>query len=449
MFSFGRTWTKVELTLAAALAGISDGAMFTLDFASSKSAVLPATDSRTLIRGARQLVTLQGPLRMRVGDELQHPAVLRDASVLIENGRIAQIGSARRLENLRNASTLRWVDARRLVVLPGFVDVVADLAATGSAQPGVNAESDDPVGASGLLSRRVTTELDRLARAGSTFVRASFGFPHEESERGRLLRHLLRVELPASAFQASLRVDPGRLLEESPHTMALRDLVPPQSRQHLRELASVLAAEFAGDALRALPPAKRFQLLRTAAREMPCQVTGAESWTAAELLDLGMAAHCLAEGALPADPHELQRLAQWNFPWLLCAGAATLRADGSLEPLPRALREGLRLALATGYRCGQPGVMNPLAMLALLRYQTGLGAAPLLQLQIANTAFALGVGERMGTLEAGKEANLLLVDCDDYREIGMYVGAPRIVAVFRRGKMLGNSGSNPVNLPGL
>lgn len=423
--------------------------MFTLDFASSKSAVLPATDSRILIRGARQLVTLQGPPRMRVGDELQHAAVLRDGSVLIEAGRIAQIGSARRLENLRNASTIRWVDARRLVVLPGFVDVVADVAATGSAPPGLNAESEDPAGASSLLSRRATMELDRLALAGSSFVRASFAFPRDGAERGRLLRHLLRVELPASAFQASLRVDPGRLLEESPHTMALRDLVPAQSRQHLRELAPLLVAEFAGDALRALQPAKRFQLLRAVAREMPCQVMGAESWTAAELLDLGLAANCLAEGALPADTHELQRLAQWNFPWLLCAGASTLRADGCLQLLPRALREGLRLALATGYRCGQPGVMNPLAMLALLRCQTGLGTAQLLQLQIANTAFALGVGDRMGTIEAGKEANLLLVDCDDYREIGMYVGAPRIVAVFRRGKMIGTTGSNPANLPAL
>ncbi|MCW5965488.1 MAG: amidohydrolase family protein [Bryobacterales bacterium] len=421
--------------------------MFTLDFASTQSAVRSATDSKILIRGARQVVTLQGPARMRVGDELGRPAAIRDASILIENGRIAQIGSARRLENLRDSSSIRWVDARRLVVLPGFVDVVADLASAGPAERSVTAAGDDPVGASSLLNRRATVELHRLALAGSTFVRASFAFPRDGTERGRLLRHLLRVELPASAFQAALRVDPGRLLEESPHTMALRDLVTPQSRQHLRELSPLLAAEFDGDMLRALQPAKRFRLLRAIARELPCQVTGAEVWTAAELLDLGLAANCLVEGSLPADSQKLLRLAQWNFPWLLCAGAATLRADGSLERLPRALREGLRLALATGYRCGQPGVLNPLAMLALLRHQTGLDAAPLLQLQIANTAFALGVGHRMGTLEAGKEANLVLVDCDDYRDIGMYVGAPRIVAVFRRGKLLGDSSADQSDLP--
>ncbi len=413
--------------------------MFTLGVASTQSAVRPATDTKLLIRGARQVITLQGPPRMRVGDELESLPVLRDASILIENGRISQIGSSRRVENLSAIRNARWIDARRLVVLPGFVDVTRDLAVTesGDHTRRSGGPGDDLALGSGLLSRRVTHELQRLALAGSTFVRASFEFPSDMAERARLLRHLLRVDLPAAAFQAALRIQPGILLRESPRGTTLRDLVSPPARQHLRELAPLLAADFSSTLLTSLEPAQRYHLLRAVAREMPCQISGAERCSVAELLDLGLAADCLAEGVLPGNRADMQRLAQWGVRWIMTVGGAALRGEPSIGNLSHALHEGVQVALATGYCPGVPGVHSPLALLALLRQQSGLGVGALLQLQIANTAHALGVGHRMGSLECGKEANLVLVDCDDFRELGLYLGAPRVVATLCRGQVLG------------
>ncbi|MCU0227730.1 MAG: amidohydrolase family protein [Bryobacterales bacterium] len=379
-----------------------------------------------MIRGARQVLTLQGPARMRVGNELDNPAVLRDASLLIENGRIAQIGATRRLENLRGTTSPTWVDARNLVVIPGFVDAVGDLNAPGDGQ--------DAAGG-GWLSRRLTKDVQGLALAGSTFVRARVWLPSEAGERGRVLRQLLRADLPPGCFQVGLRPDAATMHAHPPPNLGLRHLLPAPTREHLRELAPLLAMDLSGDVLRAMEADKRLPLLRSAAQSAPCVVSGVGEWTVRELLDLSLVIRFQAEGVLPDDASAAQ-LAQWGFPWLAYAGCAALDGEAWVERVPRALEQGLALALATGYRRDGPGVLSPLGLLALLRQRTGLGAAQLLQLQIANTAHALGVGDRMGSLETGKEANLLLVDCEDYRELGLQIGAPRVVAVYRRGQLV-------------
>lgn len=431
LFAFRGTCTKVVITVPAALADDLDDAMSTLGIASKPSAGRPATESKILIRGARQVVTLQGPARMRVGAELEEPGVLRDASVLIDGGRIVQLGSARRVDNLRETQRVRRVDARHLVVIPGFVDAATSLLPE-------DAEGEESAwGGPALPSRRVSQELQRLALAGSTFVRASFLLPAEESERSRLIRHLLRVEVPASAFQVLLRVNPQWLGEAGGRAASVRELFPSSSRQHLRELLPLMAIGFAAGALRELAPGQRFQLLRGIARALRVEVYDGPRFRSAEFLELGLAAACLASGELPGDTAELEQLAQLGQPWVVEAGPLALQGSDALERLPRAIRVGMRVAVATGYQCGKPGVCSPLALLALLRQQTGLSLPALLQTQIANAAHAFGVGDRMGSLEAGKEANLLLVDCDDYRELGVAVGAPRIVGVMRRGRWLG------------
>ncbi len=409
--------------------------MFTVGHPAAEFTVRRVTEQRILIRGAKQVVTLQGPARMRVGKELEDPAVLRDASVLIEQGRIVQIGGTRRLENLRSASSPRWVDARNLVVIPGFVDSVNDLNPH-LMDTGMGAASSDRGPGGGLLSRRITREVQRLALAGSTFVRAGISYPGDPGERGRTLRQLLRVDLPPASYQAGLRIDAHTMRSDPIPNLTLRNLLPVPSRQHLRELTPLLTMELDGELLRSMDSARRLQLVRSASQTAHCLVSGADAWTASELLDLSLVVRFQAEGALPGDPATVGQLAHWGFPWLARAGRDALRGDPWIDRIKKAVDEGLALGLATGYSRERAGVLSPLALLALMRERTGLDAGKLLQLQIANTAHSLGVGDRMGSLEAGKEANLLLVDCEDYRELGLQVGAPRVVAVYRRGQLV-------------
>lgn len=413
-------------------------AMSTLGYASSLSAVRSTTDSKLFIRNARQVVTLQGPPRIRVGAELHHPVVLRDASILIEGGCITHIGSARRLENLRATASAQFVDGRHLVIIPGFVDAVGDIATRYQLPPDDEVaigEDGDPA-LYGSLSQRLSWQLYRLALAGSTQVQCSLPYPDDPSDRSRFLRHLLRVDLPASAFQTALQLNAPRLLNASTRSRYFLDLIPPCGASIWREAAPTLALQFDGLQLRELPAGDRFRLLRACAHELPCMFTNACHLDSAELLELGLSSSILACGNLPAQPDTLARMANWSIPWLISAGQATIAAESEIALLPLAVAAGMRLAVTTGFQANQPGIASPLALLTILGRQTGLRVSQLLHLQIANTAYALGVGHRMGSLETGKEANFLLLDCDDYRELGLHVGTPSIVGTFRRGKLL-------------
>src|SRR5713226_5131579 len=65
-------------------------------------------DHTLKIENARYVLTLDGPRR-----------IIRDASILVEDGRIRRVGKAAELAGLRAD---RVIDARRLLVTPGFVN---------------------------------------------------------------------------------------------------------------------------------------------------------------------------------------------------------------------------------------------------------------------------------------------------------------------------------------
>jgi imidazolonepropionase len=52
-----------------------------------------------------------------------------------------------------------------------------------------------------------------------------------------------------------------------------------------------------------------------------------------------------------------------------------------------------------------------------------------------NAAHALGAGFRTGSLEIGKQADLLILETEDYREIAYEFGSNLIGTVFKNGKM--------------
>jgi imidazolonepropionase len=51
-----------------------------------------------------------------------------------------------------------------------------------------------------------------------------------------------------------------------------------------------------------------------------------------------------------------------------------------------------------------------------------------------NAAYSLGRGDKVGSLERGKQANFAIFDCEDYRELAYYFGLPQTHAVYVRGE---------------
>jgi imidazolonepropionase len=101
----------------------------------------------------------------------------------------------------------------------------------------------------------------------------------------------------------------------------------------------------------------------------------------------------------------------------------------------RALIEaGVALALATDINPGSaPCPSMPLVMAMACRYQRLLPAETLNAATI-NAAYAVGLGERLGSLEVGKQADLLIVNAPDYRHLAYQFGGNLVERVVKRGQ---------------
>jgi imidazolonepropionase len=132
---------------------------------------------KTLVRGARQLLTLRGPAGPRRGAGMGALGIVNDGAVLIRGGRILEAGPSRRVENLSLARGANEINAAGRVVMPGFVD-----------------SRTQPVSAPALpvrrLEARAQSALNSMARHGTTTVAASASAGMDSSEALAILRML-------------------------------------------------------------------------------------------------------------------------------------------------------------------------------------------------------------------------------------------------------------------
>ena len=96
---------------------------------------------------------------------------------------------------------------------------------------------------------------------------------------------------------------------------------------------------------------------------------------------------------------------------------------------------GAALALATDINPGSaPCPSMPLVMAIAGRYQRILPAEAL-NASTINAAYAIGLGDRVGSIEVGKQADLLIVNAPDYRHLAYQFGTNLVERVIKRGQL--------------
>jgi imidazolonepropionase len=105
-------------------------------------------------------------------------------------------------------------------------------------------------------------------------------------------------------------------------------------------------------------------------------------------------------------------------------------------PARKLIDAGAIVALATDYNPGTSPTVSLPMILSLACTQLRMTPAEAIAAATSNAAYALGREKQIGSLEAGKQADLAVFEVEDYREIPYYFGMNRCWMTIKRGEII-------------
>ncbi|MBI4369060.1 MAG: imidazolonepropionase [Elusimicrobia bacterium] len=132
-------------------------------------------------------------------------------------------------------------------------------------------------------------------------------------------------------------------------------------------------------------------------------------------------------------PVRMNRLAKSDVVGTLVPGANFFLATGRYPAARDMIDRGMAVALATDFNPGTSPTVNMGLILSLAVTQMRMTPGEALMAATFNGACALDLGGRLGSLETGKQADLLLFDTGDYREIPYFFGVNMVIGVIKKG----------------
>ena len=407
-----------------------------------------------------QLVTLAGPERARVGAELSELGLTEDAALVTEGGRISAVGTYADVR-AKIPAKAEVIDAGGCCVTPGFVDAHTHLVFAGNRaaefEQRIAGATYQQISAAGggilrtVKQTRAATEDELLAearrhrdwmvRSGTTTMEAKSGYGLERATELKMLRVMKRLNEEGPARGAcGPRIVPTLL---AAHT------VPPEfaarREEYVRWIAEELIPEVAAAGLARFCDVfcddcaftvEETRTVLTAARR-----DGLRLRVHAEQFRAGTGAALAAElGAVTAD--HLEMVTEETMRQLRTAGVQPVLLPGSVfslgrsnYPPARAMAEmGLAIVVATDFNPGSSPIVSLPFVMSLACLEMKLSPAEALTAATINAAWSLGLGERVGSLESGKQADFLIHEFGDYRELAYFIAAPARPRVFIAGK---------------
>ena len=413
-----------------------------------------------LLHSASQLLTIAGvPQR---GRELGRLGIIPDGAVLIRDGKITAVGTT---SELRKANPHEETfDARGHVVMPGFVDPHTHLLWAGDRATEFEMRLEGKTymeilaAGGGILSTVQNTRqasLQTLLDETRPRLRdmLAYGTTTAEAKTG----YGLQTEVELRMLQALLLLDTEGPLEIAP-TFLGAHAIPPEYKDNPDGYTSLVCSQM-------LPTVHQWWDAHLPTRPLPfvdvfCE-TGAFSLEqsrriletakslgfplkihADEFDNLGGASLAAELAAVSAD--HLVKTSQSDIAALARSTTVAVAlpctpfglAEREYTPARAILEAGGLLALATDLNPGTAWGGNMQFVIALACRYMRLTPAQAIVAATLNAAAAIHRADLVGSLEPGKQADLLILKVSDYRHLGYRFGTNLVQMVIKRGEMI-------------
>jgi len=412
-----------------------------------------------IIHSASQLLTLQGgPQR---GGDLGKLGIIEDGAIVIRDEKIVALGKTADIRAAYpNDPTL---DAGGCVVMPGFVDPHThliwggDRAAEFELKMSGTPYLDILAAGGGILStvratRTASIEslvaqarprLLRMFSHGTTTVEAKTGYGLQTATELRLLKALLaledenRVDL-AITFMGAHAIAPEYKDNPQGYTDLVCDTMLPIVRQWWETHAPGQPLPFVDVFCenKAFDLAQSRQVL-TRAKELdfPLKIH------ADEFDNLGGAQLAVELGAASADhlvvtsDADIEALGRSDTVAVSLPCTPFGLAEHHYTPARKIIEAGGILALATDCNPGTTWNESMQFVIALACRAMKLTPAEAIAASTINSAHAIRRADRVGSLEVGKQADILILSVPDYRHLGYRYGTNLVKQVVKRGRV--------------
>jgi imidazolonepropionase len=406
-----------------------------------------------IIKNAGELLTLSSSFKEESG-----LGMIQKGAVAIKKGRVYWIGKTEEMSGKFSLSRDgREIDGTGKVVMPGLIDAHTHLVFAGSREnefeqriQGLSYQEIAGRGG-GILSTVEATRnssfdelfslgkkrLDRMLSKGVTTVEAKSGYGLSLQDEMKILRVM-------KALQESHSIDivptflgahtvPKEFREDRAHYVDLltEEMIPQVAQERLAEFCDVFCEEKAftlEEAKRILETGKRYGLKPKIHADQLSSGGGAE--LAAEVNAYS------ADHLEYASPEGIKKMAEKGVTAVLLPGASFFLSMKTYPPARDMIEQGVAVSLATDLNPGSSMTESLPMMMTMGCTMYKLLPKEVIQATTIHAARSMGREKEMGSLEVGKQADLLVLDIPNYRYLPYHFGVDHVETVIKKGRIV-------------
>jgi imidazolonepropionase len=413
-----------------------------------------------IIHNSGQLVTCASAGKPKRGAAMLDVGIIHDGALAIADGKFVGVGSS--LEILREFQSGEMIDAEGAVICPGFIDPHTHIvyagdrldefelkikgasyleihAAGGGIQSTVNHTREASVE---HLVELGLKRLDKMLACGTTACEIKTGYGLHTATELKMLNVIeeLKGKRPMTivpTFMAAHAVPTEYKGNSEKYVNLICDTMMSEAWKWFVGSSFYAKVPFFCDVFcetGAFSPQQSRKILETA-RSIGFRTKA----HVGQFNDLGGVGMAIKAGATSVD--HLDEISDDEI--ALLAGSDTVGVVIPIENFNagktqfadarKLIDRACVIAISTDYNPGSsPCPSQPMVMAIAARYQKLL-PAECLNAATTNAAYAIGLGDAVGSIEVGKQADILILDTADYREIVYEFGGSVIERMFKFG----------------
>jgi imidazolonepropionase len=421
-----------------------------------------------IIHNAGQLVTCASGGKPKRLSGMQDPGIVENGAVAVTDGLIAAVGAS--ADILREFEPREAIDAGGRTVCPGFVDPHTHIVFAGDRLNEFElkikgAEYLDILAAGGgiISTVRQTREatitdlaalglkrLDKMLAHGTTTCEIKTGYGLDTETEIKMLKviGLLDESHPmdiVATFLAAHAIPPEYKDDAEGYTdLICREMLPLAwewfGNLRATRRGCCVSRHFFADVFcekNAFSLEQTTRVLKTA-KDLGFQLKAHVD----EFTNLGGSRLGVESGAVSIDhldaisDEEITLLAGSDTVGIITPPVNFNFGSAEFADARRLIDAGCAIALSTDYNPGSaPCPSQPMVMAIACRYQKLLPAEAFNAATI-NAAFGIGLGGEVGSIEPGKQADILILDTRDYREVAYEFGGNFVDTVVKKGEIV-------------